>query len=262
MRKYYYVYKITCLCGSLMNHYYFGQHRTDNLNDGYAGSGNILQLYYKKYGKIEGETFIKEILGFAKDGDSLNDLEFEVIGHKFKDDPMCINLRGGGYCSCGDYNNFYGKHHTEEAKRKMSDSRKGKTPWIKGKTLTEEQKQLISENTKKGMHKEESWNRFKEVMNNKKGTHLSNEHKQKISDTFKKQGHPKGFLGKHHTEETKKRIGENNHSSRFAGHKHSEETKKKMSNSHKGKHVGKVGPNAGRKRVYNEDGTYKYILIN
>lgn len=37
MNKFYYTYKITLLKGSLAGHYYYGQHRTSNLNDGYAG---------------------------------------------------------------------------------------------------------------------------------------------------------------------------------------------------------------------------------
>lgn len=250
MRKYYYVYKITCLCGSLINHYYFGQHRTDNLNDGYAGSGNILLSYYKKYGKVEGKTYIKDILGFANDADSLNELEFTLIGHKFKDDPMCINLRGGGYCSCGDYNTFYGKHHTEESKQKMSAAHIGIITWMKGKCHTKETKEKISKNTKEAMAQPDIYNKYREAINRKIGTHLTEEHKQKISNTFKERGSHVGMLGKHHSEESKRKIGQNNHSSRFLGHKHSEETKRKMSEARKGK-----------KRVYNDDGTYKYITV-
>ena len=57
-----YTYKITLLNGSLAGHYYFGQHSTDDLNDGYAGSGRLVTDYYKKYGKIEHQTYIKEII--------------------------------------------------------------------------------------------------------------------------------------------------------------------------------------------------------
>ena len=61
MKKFFYIYKITLIKGSFAGHYYFGQHRTNNLNDGYAGSGRILLNYYEKYGKIEGVTYVKEI---------------------------------------------------------------------------------------------------------------------------------------------------------------------------------------------------------
>lgn len=234
MRKYYYIYKITCLCGNLKDHYYYGQHRTDNLNDGYAGSGNILLYYYKKYGKIENKTYKKEIIEFANSSDDLNDLEFKLIGNKYKDDPLCINLRCGGYCSCGDYNNFYGKHHSEKTKKIISEKRKGNQAF-KGKHHSVETKKIISENTKIGMRKEESWNKYIKSIELRVGKHLTNEHKKKISESLKINGHPNGMLGKHHTEEAKKKIGENNHGLRFTGHKHSEETKRKMSEKRKGK---------------------------
>lgn len=33
MHKFYYTYNITILKGSIAGHYYYGQHRTNNLND-------------------------------------------------------------------------------------------------------------------------------------------------------------------------------------------------------------------------------------
>ena len=56
--KYHYFYKITNL---LNNHFYYGVHSTDNLEDGYMGSGKRLHYAYKKYGM---ENFNKEILKF------------------------------------------------------------------------------------------------------------------------------------------------------------------------------------------------------
>ena len=65
-----------------------------------------------------------------------------------------------------------GKKHTEEAKRKMSEDRKGRIPWNKGKTgvyaLSEETKRKLSEATK-GV---------------KKGP-FSEEHKRKLSEAKK-----------------------------------------------------------------------------
>lgn len=40
----------------------------------------------------------------------------------------------------GNNNPFYGKHHTEATRNNMSESHKGKTPWNKGKKLTKAQK--------------------------------------------------------------------------------------------------------------------------
>lgn len=40
----------------------------------------------------------------------------------------------------GENNPFFGKHHTEEAKEKNRQAHLGRTPWNKGKKMTEEQK--------------------------------------------------------------------------------------------------------------------------
>lgn len=51
--------------------------------------------------------------------------------------------RKGKYC--GENSPMYGKHHTDESKNKMSESRKGKIPYNKGKPMSEYQKKKLSE---------------------------------------------------------------------------------------------------------------------
>lgn len=46
-RKYHYIYKTKCL---LTNKYYIGMHSTDNLDDGYVGSGKRLWYSINKHG--------------------------------------------------------------------------------------------------------------------------------------------------------------------------------------------------------------------
>jgi hypothetical protein len=57
-RKYNYFYKTE---NKINNKFYYGVHRTDDLNDGYLGSGIRIQRAILKYGA---ENFNKEILKF------------------------------------------------------------------------------------------------------------------------------------------------------------------------------------------------------
>ena len=84
---------------------------------------------------------------------------------------------------------FKGKHHTEEAKKKISEAQKGennsmhgKSPWNKGKKMSEEYCRKNSES-------------HKGKPSPNKGKHLSAEIKKKISDTLK--GKPNATKGRH-----------------------------------------------------------------
>ena len=84
---------------------------------------------------------------------------------------------------------FKGKHHTEEAKKKISEAQKGennsmhgKSPWNKGKKMSEEYCRKNSES-------------HKGKPSPNKGKHLSAEIKKKISDTLK--GKPNSTKGRH-----------------------------------------------------------------
>ena len=133
---YYYTYKITLLKGSLKDHYYLGQHQTRKLDDKYAGSGRLLVDYFKKYGKIEGETYVKEIIAFYNDKNELNKAEYELIGDKYKTDTMCLNLKSGGnQCIefCEDTLEKFSKwERTEEICNNISKGHKGQHAWNKG----------------------------------------------------------------------------------------------------------------------------------
>ena len=93
---FYYTYKVVLLKGSLAGKYYYGQHRTKNLEDGYIGSGTRIASYFKKYPKIEGVTYVRQILAFYSDEEELNRAEKELIGDSYETDPNCLNLKAGG----------------------------------------------------------------------------------------------------------------------------------------------------------------------
>ena len=89
-KKYNYFYKIT---NTLNNHFYYGIHSTDNLEDGYMGSGSRLQNAYKKYGN---ENFKKEILRFFNSRDEAAVYESELVTESLVKDDSCYNLILGG----------------------------------------------------------------------------------------------------------------------------------------------------------------------
>ena len=89
-RKYHFIYKTTC---SVNGKYYYGMHSTDDLEDGYIGSGTRLWHSIKKHGR---ENFKLEILEFCSNRDSLKQREAELITEEMLSDPMCMNLKLGG----------------------------------------------------------------------------------------------------------------------------------------------------------------------
>ncbi len=94
----YYIYKIHFLCGFPTGRYYIGKHiHYGTLDtDKYAGSGNFCKAYYKKYGKILGETYLKEIIEINPSEDINSLREKELIGNLYISDPLCMNMVAGG----------------------------------------------------------------------------------------------------------------------------------------------------------------------
>ena len=88
--KYHYFYKIT---NNINNHFYYGIHSTNNLNDGYMGSGSRLKIAYQKYGI---ENFTKQILRFFDTRKECADYEAEIVNETLIDDINCYNIIPGG----------------------------------------------------------------------------------------------------------------------------------------------------------------------
>lgn len=129
-KTFYYIYKIHFLCGFPTGRYYIGKRAYTGSGidkDRYTGSGNFCEAYFKKYGKIEGETYIKEILEINPSRKINNDRESFWIGDLWKVDPLCMNQKPGGEGGCGKgkASSRWGQHHTEESKKKISESNKG-----------------------------------------------------------------------------------------------------------------------------------------
>jgi len=89
-RKYHIIYKTTC---RVTGKWYIGMHSTDDLDDGYMGSGQQLRRSVKKYGKEQHKT---EVLEFLPDRESLWKREEELVTKKLMEDQFCMNLATGG----------------------------------------------------------------------------------------------------------------------------------------------------------------------
>ena len=89
-KKYHFIYKTTNL---INNKFYVGMHSTNNLDDGYFGSGKIIHYSVNKHG-IENHRV--EILEFLPSREELKKREAEVVNEELLADPLCMNLKFGG----------------------------------------------------------------------------------------------------------------------------------------------------------------------
>lgn len=123
-----------------------------------------------------------------------------------------------------------GRPRTDEERRKLSESKKGKSTWVKGKHLTEEHKKRIGLANSGKKPSQEAISKRLEKM---KGYHHSEEVRQRMSNILKEayqKGTRKSIKGIPHSEEHKKKISEGN-----KGRIVSEETRKKISDANKGR---------------------------
>ena len=128
--EYYCLYKITNLVNGKM---YIGQHVTENLDDGYMGSGKIIKLAIKKYGV---ENFRKEYLGFYEDENELDYMERVFVDETWVSRSDTYNLSIGGYGGkWGRPSPLRGRHISNEHKAKISRAHKGEKHHNWGKHL-------------------------------------------------------------------------------------------------------------------------------
>lgn len=145
-------------------------HSTDNINDGYLGSGRLLWLSINKHGKT---NHICEILEFLPDRISLKAKEKELVNIDLLRETLCMNLQpggGGGFTSEEHETNFQ-KAADKFRKLSTTNARK-KLEWLRENDVT--------------------W---------------YNTWKSRLSTSLKGN---QAFIGKTHSEETKDKIGNTN----------------------------------------------------
>lgn len=168
---FYIIYKTTNIVNGK---YYIGKHQTKKLNDGYMGSGKLLKRAIKKYGI---DNFHTITLHVCKNEKHMNILEKILV---VPDQELNYNLCFGGKGGFGYINKTIWSE-TTRYKHNMRIS-----PYKTGHKHTDETKHKIRQS--------------KCGNKNFLGRHLSDEHKNKISDSKKGKPVPGG----------EKRTGKNN----------------------------------------------------
>ena len=164
--KFYYLYKIV---NNINGKYYYGVHSTDDLEDGYAGSGKIIKRAINHYGI---ENFTKYILDFYSNEEDMYQAEKNILTEEELNSNNCYNVSSGGlggrqgmvvvkdengntlvvtrevakknsYTSVnsGSGNPAYGKHLSLETKKKLSESIKNHYVLCDARKHTEEEKE-------------------------------------------------------------------------------------------------------------------------
>lgn len=163
-KKYHFIYKTT---DTRNGNFYIGMHSTENLKDGYVGSGTRLKHLIYKHGK---EIFNMEILEFLPNRELLKKREIEIVNSDLLLEEKCMNLKPGGYggfnnkehmmkvsragnkeflekMKDNEYRKEFSKKLSESNKKQFLDGRRERKRFYdwSGKTHTDETKKKISE---------------------------------------------------------------------------------------------------------------------
>ena len=148
--------------------YYIGCHQTNNLNDGYLGSGKHLRNAIKKYGPA---NFKFEILYSVSTREKMFELERKIVNEELVKSPLTYNLKiGGSGGNPGIVGAFKGKTHKQESIEKIRQS-------ALTQVTTDEKRRKLSENS--GMKNKDT---AKKVSRSLTGRSCSEEHCRRVAE--------------------------------------------------------------------------------
>lgn len=170
-KKYHFIYKTTNV---LNGKYYIGMHSTNDLEDGYLGSGRRLRYSINKYGK---ENHIREIIEHCSSREELKKREEEVVNLNEIAKVECMNLKVGG--EGGLVNDEHKKAFVKAGKINLINSKEKREKSLLITRSTDRYKENMSKSLK---------NYYKNNFSSFKGKKHSDETKQKISESSKGKG--------------------------------------------------------------------------
>jgi hypothetical protein len=224
---YYSVYKITNL---INNKTYIGIHKTENLDDGYMGSGKHLKYSIEKYGI---ENFIKEYLAIFDNPDDMYIMESQLVNEEFVNNKETYNLKIGGSGGFDFINN------NEELRISKNRKARESTNKILLEKYGKNWRSIIGKMAQQDRTKESLILAAKKAQNTR----------------LEKYGYEGTFNNKKHTKEAKGKIGEKN-SKHQKGEKNSQYGTMWITNGKENKKIKKEelipdGWFRGRKNVHN-----------
>lgn len=250
MKYYGYVYKIT---NKINGKIYVGQKKGEKLVEHYWGSGKLIIAAINKYGK---ENFIREILEWCEDKDTLNEKEkYWISKFDSTNSDTGYNLTSGGnggemppevLAVISDKLKVYFSDPVNRARQ--SESHIGLTNGMKGMTCENcESVRLRTEKLREGLASGR-------IVPSRKGKLHSPETLKIMSEC--KMGGKNPFYGKHHSEKSKASMRE-----KLQGRIITEEQRRSISIANSGENNGMWGksPHNQGKMCITDGVTNKYI---
>lgn len=147
------------------------------LENNYLGSGKLIKLALKKYGR---ENFKKTILKIFETSKEMYETEKLIVNNQFLMQDHVYNLKLGGeggfdFINKNGLGLRTGSKLSEESRLKISKAKRGIS------TITEEGRLALSKHN--GMKQNEAKEKIKRALTDKPKTE---EHKKKISESLKK----------------------------------------------------------------------------
>jgi hypothetical protein len=227
-----FIYKTTNL---INGKWYIGKHERNDSN--YFGSGKLLSLAIKKYGK---ENFKREILAESNNTEELNNLEIKFIRETNAiKDPMSYNIAAGGKGG----NTYAGLTELEiknAVEKAQSKKEKHYTQYMNDFEYQEYVNKKIEsfKNTRSSMTDEELSNWENNRINGFKNRTLEEETERRKNISKSRLGEKNHNFGKKMSADTKEKLSKSKKSKTYEdlmGSELAQIVKKRMSDNRKGK---------------------------